>query len=588
MRTIDGKKGTSKLRMIFKIIRILLFICIWQKASGFSESVLFKTYAQQYWYCDSFYIENLDKDSASFFHVIRGLQEWSEKKGDMKLAYAARLTYDRYLVVKMFDLRTAETDLLSIVPELNDNDMKYLEAEALHILADLYKRENKYSESFEYDIRSYAIYSQFTPDEFPGKADCLFGYGSTYYNFNDFINAKKYFLEGWNAIPADKKRASYSRQNSLAMTYMFLEMPDSAKYYFEHAHDDATSEKNDIWPQIINSNLANIYFKEKKYDEAIPLLQADIARSIKDEPRDAAYSLALLAEIYLNTDQPLKAKESILLSSRLLHEQGSWKEYKTKNRIFPVLAHMYSATGDLKQAVAFLDSAIAAKDSVAKTNNLLMLAGVQHKVEANHHIEEIELYEMDKKRQKWIAYFLVTGLFLFLLTGILFIRSQRLKYIHSQAKLESDKKYTESELTNAAKQLDDFKRSISEKNDLIEKFSAEIQRLRLHNSQESQDNEALLQLQQSTILSENQWKGFLSIFEKVHSGFLASLEKKIPGLSPVATKFMLLSKLRISKKEMAMILGVSVDAVKLNRQRLRAKLELPDEDFSLEDFSDRI
>jgi DNA-binding CsgD family transcriptional regulator len=127
----------------------------------------------------------------------------------------------------------------------------------------------------------------------------------------------------------------------------------------------------------------------------------------------------------------------------------------------------------------------------------------------------------------------------------------------------------EQELKFASIQLEEFTRSISEKNLLVEELSA---RYGINVSEETR-----MELQKITILTDDQWEYFRTLFEKIHSGFLHRLREKLPGLTPAETRFMALSKLNLTYKEMASTLGISVQSVRVIRHRIRKKLNMPEE-----------
>ena len=79
------------------------------------------------------------------------------------------------------------------------------------------------------------------------------------------------------------------------------------------------------------------------------------------------------------------------------------------------------------------------------------------------------------------------------------------------------------------------------------------------------------------------WENFSHLFDKVHTGFLVKLKEKFPHLTPAEVRLLSLTRLKLSTKEMASMLGVSADTIKKTRQRLRKKIDLA-EDQSLEDI----
>lgn len=91
------------------------------------------------------------------------------------------------------------------------------------------------------------------------------------------------------------------------------------------------------------------------------------------------------------------------------------------------------------------------------------------------------------------------------------------------------------------------------------------------------NTEVLSQLQNSILLTEDQWEQFKFNFDKVHIGYLNRLKDKLPDLTPAETRFMVLAKLKLSNKEMAGMLGVSMQGVRNYKYRLRKKLNLPED-----------
>ena len=97
------------------------------------------------------------------------------------------------------------------------------------------------------------------------------------------------------------------------------------------------------------------------------------------------------------------------------------------------------------------------------------------------------------------------------------------------------------------------------------------------------DNNLTLQiLEESTILTKEEWETFKFHFEKVYPGFLKNLVKTYPDLTQGEIRFLSLKKLGLSNKEMAETLGVSVQSIRTTLHRLRKKVNLSsDEDIEV-------
>ncbi len=78
----------------------------------------------------------------------------------------------------------------------------------------------------------------------------------------------------------------------------------------------------------------------------------------------------------------------------------------------------------------------------------------------------------------------------------------------------------------------------------------------------------------STILTEEDWRRFRLLFDHTYPGFVFQLKDKLPDLSPAETRLLILTKLKLSHREMAQTLGISVDAIRKAHYRIRKKFNL--------------
>jgi DNA-binding CsgD family transcriptional regulator len=211
--------------------------------------------------------------------------------------------------------------------------------------------------------------------------------------------------------------------------------------------------------------------------------------------------------------------------------------------------------------------------------NALVLADQQHKLELQMHRAELKNAETEKRIQILRRNTIIIGVILLAGLTILFINGRRKYYMQKSKLAEAEKQMAEEELSNAKVQLLDFTKSIHEKNELIEKIRLEVEenQSQLSNNNLIAKNEILIQLQQSILLTDVQWEQFKTNFEKVHAGFLSRLKEKLPDLTPAETRYLALAKLKLSNKEMAAMLGVSMQGVRNYRYRLRKKINLPEE-----------
>jgi DNA-binding CsgD family transcriptional regulator len=236
-------------------------------------------------------------------------------------------------------------------------------------------------------------------------------------------------------------------------------------------------------------------------------------------------------------------------------------------------------TGDPTLALLHLDSVLYYKSEIEQIRDTRLKIQAEYKFQNERHFAEMQVLKTETIRQKWIRNFIIGILFLLMIVGILYTNRQRMKSAFKEQQLTLQKQKAESELATAQSQLDDFTKSLIEKNALIEKFSDEILKLQSLpcNVITPEQTETLNQLRMSAILTDEDWEEFRNRFEKVHAGFLHRLRLKIPDLSPAETRFMALAKLQLNNKEMGSILGISPDSIRTIRYRLRKKLKLSEE-----------
>ena len=144
---------------------------------------------------------------------------------------------------------------------------------------------------------------------------------------------------------------------------------------------------------------------------------------------------------------------------------------------------------------------------------------------------------------------------------------------HREAAIAMEKAGAEAQ--KAKEQLVFFTESLQEKTQLIESLqSAPKQEEHLGQIEE---------LSRYTILTDEDWDRFRVLFTKVYPGFFVSLKEHIPDITVGEQRMAALVKLRISIKDSAAMLGVSINSIYKTRQRLRQRLGL-DNDADLNTY----
>jgi len=567
-------------------LSICLLLCLLCKGAQAQPTyLLHQPYAAKYLYLDSLWEMKCFKSVTEVDDSMPKLEKWAMANNDPELAYKLRLFRHWIRVFLKSGKRDDEFEkaIEELLAAAIKNNMNYLMADINQALGDYYWNiRNKYGFSLEYYIAAYHIYSKFSPDEFPGKRQYLYSLGNLYYGYEDFTNAIKYLSEALSTKSYNEKWLC-PLNNTLGLCYMKLKNYDSAKFYFNGIYNYALKTNDTLWISISTGNIGVSYFFQGRYSEAVPLLEKDIELSSSHQmARNAANSSYVLAEIYCKEGKPALAEQILLKAISNVENKKFWPDYLLASHLYGQLHIAYEAMGDYKRSSAYADSALHMKDSLTSKNDALSLARSQEKVDFSQHQLEVSELNGQKKIQELISYCLTGGIIALCFIGILFINKQKIK----NRVLANEKKMAEAERDNAARQLTDFTQHIQEKTMLIEQFAGEIERYKKIEESDV-DNETLIKLQQSTILTDEQWEDFRILFEKVHKGFFKRVKDKMPDLTPGEIRFVALSKLKLTPKEMSSILGISSSTIRNYRLRLRRKLGLM-EDASIEDIADAI
>jgi hypothetical protein len=240
--------------------------------------------------------------------------------------------------------------------------------------------------------------------------------------------------------------------------------------------------------------------------------------------------------------------------------------------LYPVLSKWHIANHDLNSASRYLDSSLVAINRYNEKFSALKVLRAQQKLERQNeelHAARLTLEKERKKTERKILFLLI---FILCIVTVLTYFVQKKKQLANHLKLQAANQHLEV----ATVELNRFTENVREKNKLIE----QLQR----NNPEQEQEGIFAELQQSTILTEDEWQVFQTLFDKVHPGFIRKVREKNPSLSTGEVRYFVLCRLSIPAKDMASMLGVSSNAIHVMRHRIRKRLGLS-EKTSLEEIA---
>ncbi|ELR72873.1 hypothetical protein C900_00834 [Fulvivirga imtechensis AK7] len=205
----------------------------------------------------------------------------------------------------------------------------------------------------------------------------------------------------------------------------------------------------------------------------------------------------------------------------------------------------------------------------------------------------IEIKNAEIRRQKASKYVLFSIITVLLAAALYFVRKQHLRLRYQllqknekEAELEElrlKKARLQQELDLKARQFTSFTLNFVQKNNLIKSMKEEVESI-CKKADGSRLIPDLYKLKNKAVQGtsvDREWEHFKLYFEQVHQDFFRCLKGSYPQLTANELRLCALMRLNMSSKEIAAILGISPQSVKMARYRLRKKLCLqPEDDFS--------
>lgn len=542
-------------------ILCLLLSCTWAVAQSIQpQDLLFKPYAVRVQKLMNFYHDRLiQNDSAGIFSEIAQIRKVALQNKDEDLLLETDLMHAHYFYYRdeVYPFERITRILDSLCEKGRKHKKIWLEAMAENLLALVSFRQGYYEKGFIHHHRVYELLKDVSPAIFPHKQNCLLQMSNEHYRFKDYPEAIFFMKEALQAEPpwVMDPRVPLDAMNTIGLAYQQMGKLDSADMYFRQTMQIAQQQGNTTWECIASGNLGQSAFLRKEYDKAIPLLEKDRHQAVIIQDWGlAAGALLTLSEISLEKHELANAWQQLETAREYVYRSRQYHRY---GKLYPLLARAYSYKGMGAMAVTYFDSALFVKDSLERYFNTMQLVRANQKLRIEQYKGEMEQIRIKQRNNLLERNILMGAVALLMIVSLAVYRRQQNKA-----------RRVDKELKDASRQLLAFSRNIAEKNMLIEA---------LQEQKEHSTVSLVEQLQKSTILTESEWDYFRELFEKAQPGYLNRLKQRFPGLTPAETRFLVLTRLGLSGREMAAMLGVGTDAIRQIRSRVRKKLDIGEE-----------
>ena len=359
--------------------------------------------------------------------------------------------------------------------------------------------------------------------------------------------------------------------NTIGLAFEKLGIPDSAFLAFDEAMAIAKQMENQYWQGLIAGNKGDVYFQLGRFDTAAVLLQYDYDQSMAvGEHHNAANSLQWLARIDLEKGLPQEALKKLRKSMALAANAYS-PEYLVNTLYAFTQAFTQLNTAD--SVNHYMKRYLILHDSLERVAFESQADIVNMRLENNEAVNRIKALTREKKNITLIRNLSIVIIVLVSAFGYLYFNRAKLKLQLARQQALEEKRIAEADKANALEQLEAFTRNIREKTSLVEMLQEQL----MTRERDEEQQQRLDQLTQHSILTDQDWEKFKRLFEKVHPGFFQSLKHQFEDITLAEQRMAAFCKLQVAPKEIANLLGISLNSVNKTRQRLRHRLNLEPE-----------
>jgi tetratricopeptide (TPR) repeat protein len=362
---------------------------------------------------------------------------------------------------------------------------------------------------------------------------------------------------------------------------------EAEKYVRQALNITENNESYHSFTHRFYSNMGEILLHHQDIPQAIAFFEKSRTASRAHKIRyGAAFASLKLGKAYLATREFSKAEHYYQ------EALAAYKELNMRKKIieaYGALAALASTLNNFERAFHYRSNQLVYEDSVCEDqkNNLIL--------EMNTRAAKIssEKQTLIEKKNAHINELYITLLVSIITTliflGLLYLNHQRLRTAKERSMLVNEKLLLQKELETKKLEEEQLKQKLEfhaktlttntlnliQKNEILEKIKIKAEEIRKSSAVDLPAKlNNLMHTVNFALNLDKDWENFKIHFEQVHNNFFDHLKSKFPDLNSNDLKLCALLKLNLDTKQIATVMDISPESVKVARSRLRKKLQL--------------
>ncbi|QBQ42107.1 tetratricopeptide repeat protein [Sphingobacterium psychroaquaticum] len=484
---------------------------------------------------------------------------------------------------------TALRSLRELYTKSKKEDHPLLEGEYLQAMGEICFHQGHYQQAMEFYFEAEKAFEK------AGNTDFLaenYGKMGTLYFYNKQQDkAQQLFAKALTLYQKNKNEEGEARiLGSIGQVYEKRQLYDSAFYYQKMALGKFQHSNNKTGAAKIYENLGSIYEDLERYDDALEHFNQSLNLYRADKNEIGTIEVINnLGDILRKTGQYTasiaKTKEALLLAEKTKNTYQKASATKDLGKTYGLMQQLDSAYhyAELSRTYSL---EVYSQDVLKQTSFLQVL------YDMNKQSDEIVRLHGIRKVNRVMIIASAVGAFLLIGLILVIVSRQRLKIRdqkntaekqkaeHALVQVQLEKKVLEEELLKEqlvvkGRELSTHTLNLIKNKQFLEQLRIDL--LAMVKDERRDQKKQIQQLVQeidNSFGEEQHWKEFAQAFEQVHQQFFEKLKSHSADLTAADLRLIALMKMNLNSAEIAVMLGISTDSLRVARYRLRKKLQM--------------
>lgn len=513
------------------------------------------------------------------------------------------------MIKKLFVFTVCVAGLLSHA-QTNDNSLKKLDVK-LHALKQKLQDAHNNSDSSKIAQTYVKLGDFFSRLEL---------YSEAISNYHDFQNIYKtidttsvYVKNALARIHLDLKKFSDAKNYASKSLKISKSLNYSKGIANTHALLGSIAEKQSLYKDALkHQNISLEIFESLNDSTGLAVTNENIGSIYEDlEQFDLAYSYFKKAQRYsqnchtniqiniLNNLGDVNSKtghfnKAINYTNQALKCAKQTDNTSQIESAYKDLARTYSEAGNYEQAYKYLNNQSIVNEQELKRKNIEVVSTMEVLYAVKE--KEAELLLLNKQKQvtevrQYIIIICAGSIILVLIGGFIYWKKRKqheqhlIEYKQQLLQVDLDKKTAQEaalqrEIKIKVASLTNYSLNIAHKNKMLSDVSKTLSKLKDRNITLIRSKlKAITEDIEADLANQNEWTELMGYFSQIHPNFFENINQiASEQLSASEMRLSMLLTLNLSSKEIANILHITPDSVRIARYRLRKKLPIDSKD----------